>query len=86
VHCLHFFIFFYLITFLITFGLFFFQDHQFLVSRWRKYALEAIIILLLSYLLFMIMFIFYARIVLNGNINTCVVYEQHRVPSMPLLD
>jgi hypothetical protein len=34
VHCLHLFVFFYLITFfLITFGLFFFQDHQFLVSR-----------------------------------------------------
>jgi hypothetical protein len=33
-HCLHLFIFFYLITvFLITFDLFFFQDHQFLVSR-----------------------------------------------------
>jgi hypothetical protein len=30
------------------------------------------------------MFIFYARIVLSGNINTCVVYEQHRVPSTPL--
>jgi hypothetical protein len=29
--------------------------------------------------------IFHARIVLSGNINTCVVYEQHRVPSMPLL-
>jgi hypothetical protein len=27
-----------------------------------------------------------ARIVLSGNINTCVVYEQHRVPSTPLLD
>jgi hypothetical protein len=52
---------------------------------WRKYALEAIIILLLSYFLFMIMFIFYARIVLSRNINTCVVYEQHLVPSMPLL-
>jgi hypothetical protein len=34
VHCLHLFVFFYLITFfLITFGLFFFQDHQFLVYR-----------------------------------------------------
>jgi hypothetical protein len=33
-HCLHLFAFFYLITaFLITFGLFSFQDHQFLVSR-----------------------------------------------------
>jgi hypothetical protein len=33
-HCLHLFVFFYLITiFLITFDLFFFQDHQFLVSR-----------------------------------------------------
>jgi hypothetical protein len=30
------------------------------------------------------MFIFYARIVLSGNINTCVVYEQHCVPSTPL--
>jgi hypothetical protein len=52
---------------------------------WRKYALEAIIILLLSYFLFMIMFIFHARIVLSGNINTCVVYRQHCVPSTPLL-
>jgi hypothetical protein len=34
----------------------------------------------------MIMFIFHARIVLSGNINTCAVYEQHGVPSMPLLD
>jgi hypothetical protein len=34
VHCLPLFVFFYLITFfLITFGLFFFQDHHFLVSR-----------------------------------------------------
>jgi hypothetical protein len=33
-HCLHLFVFFYLITiFLITFDLFFFQDHQFLVSH-----------------------------------------------------
>jgi hypothetical protein len=33
-HCLHLFAFFYLITaFLITFGLFSFQDHQFLVSH-----------------------------------------------------
>jgi hypothetical protein len=33
-HCLHLFVFFYLITvFLITFDLFFFQDHQFLISR-----------------------------------------------------
>jgi hypothetical protein len=33
-HCLHLFVFFYLITvFLITFDLFFFRDHQFLVSR-----------------------------------------------------
>jgi hypothetical protein len=55
-------------------------------SGLRKYALEAIIILLLSYFLFMIMFIFHARIVLRGNINTCVVYKQHRVPSTPLLD
>jgi hypothetical protein len=31
----------------------------------------------------MIMFILHARIVLSGNINTCVVYEQHHVPSMP---
>jgi hypothetical protein len=32
--CLHLFVFFYLLTvFLITFDLFFFQDHQFLVSR-----------------------------------------------------
>jgi hypothetical protein len=30
------------------------------------------------------MFIFYARIALIGNINTCVVYEQHCVPSTPL--
>jgi hypothetical protein len=28
----------------------------------------------------------HARIVLSRNINTCVVYEQHRVPSTPLLD
>jgi hypothetical protein len=34
----------------------------------------------------MIMFIFHAKIVLSGNINTCVVYEQHFVPSTPLLD
>jgi hypothetical protein len=53
---------------------------------WRKYALEAITILLLSYFLFMIMFILHAWIVLSRNINTCVVYEQHRVPSTPLLD
>jgi hypothetical protein len=34
VHYLHLFVFFYLITFfLITFDLFFFQDHQFLISR-----------------------------------------------------
>jgi hypothetical protein len=52
----------------------------------RKYALEAIIIFLLSYFLFMIMFIFHARIVLSGNIKTCMVYEQYRVPSMSLLD
>jgi hypothetical protein len=33
-HCLHLFVFFYLLTvFLITFDLFSFQDHQFLVSR-----------------------------------------------------
>jgi hypothetical protein len=32
------------------------------------------------------MFILHARIVLSGNINTCVVYEQYCVPSMPLLD
>jgi hypothetical protein len=32
-HCLHLFVFFYLITFLITFDLFFLQDHQSLVSR-----------------------------------------------------
>jgi hypothetical protein len=31
-------------------------------------------------------YILYAIIVLSGNINTCVVYEQHRVPSMPLLN
>jgi hypothetical protein len=31
-HCLHLFVFFYLITFLITFDLFFLQDHQSLVS------------------------------------------------------
>jgi hypothetical protein len=55
-----------------------------LTLGWRKYALEAIIILLLSYFLFMIMFILHAIIVLSGNINTCVVYEQHRVPSTPL--
>jgi hypothetical protein len=30
------------------------------------------------------MFIFHARIVLSGNFNACVVYEQYRVPSMPL--
>jgi hypothetical protein len=52
---------------------------QFKCSFWKKYALEAIIILLLSYSLFMIMLIFHARIVLSGNINTCVVYEQHHV-------
>jgi hypothetical protein len=49
-----------------------------------NYALEAIIKMLLLYFLFMIMFIFHARIVLSGNFNTCVVYERHRVPSMPL--
>jgi hypothetical protein len=54
--------------------------------NWRKYALEATIILLLSYFLFMIMFIFHAKIVLSGNLNNCVIYEQHRVSSMPLLD
>jgi hypothetical protein len=32
-HCLHLFVFFYLITSLITFDLFFLQDHQSLVSR-----------------------------------------------------
>jgi hypothetical protein len=32
-HCLHLFVFFYLITFLITFDLFFLQDHHSLVSR-----------------------------------------------------
>jgi hypothetical protein len=32
------------------------------------------------------MFIFYAKIVLSGNINTCVVYEQHGVPSIHQLD
>jgi hypothetical protein len=32
------------------------------------------------------MFIFHARIILSRNINTYVVYEQHSVPSMPLLD
>jgi hypothetical protein len=32
-HCLHLFVFFYLITFLTTFDLFFLQDHQSLVSR-----------------------------------------------------
>jgi hypothetical protein len=32
-------------------------------------------------ILIMIMFIFYTRIVLSGNINTCVVYEKHHVPS-----
>jgi hypothetical protein len=32
-HCLHLFVFFYLITFLITFDLFSLQDHQSLVSR-----------------------------------------------------
>jgi hypothetical protein len=30
----------------------------------------------------MIMFIFHGRIVLSGNINVCVVYEQHCVPSI----
>jgi hypothetical protein len=34
----------------------------------------------------MIIFIIHARIVLSENINTCVVYEQHRVPTTPLLD
>jgi hypothetical protein len=52
----------------------------------RKYVLEAIIILLLSYFLSMIMFILHAIIVLSGNINACVVYEQHRVSSTPPLD
>jgi hypothetical protein len=32
----------------------------------------------------MIIFIFHAKIVLSGNINTYVVYEQHLVSSMPL--
>jgi hypothetical protein len=32
-HCLHLFVFFYLTTFLITFNLFFLQDHQSFVSR-----------------------------------------------------
>jgi hypothetical protein len=27
----------------------------------------------------MIIFIFYARIVLSGNINMCVVYEQQKL-------
>jgi hypothetical protein len=36
--------------------------------------------------MFMIMFVFHARIILSTNINTCVVYEQHCVPSKPLLD
>jgi hypothetical protein len=31
----------------------------------------------------MIIFIFHARVVLRGNINTCVVYEQYCVPIMP---
>jgi hypothetical protein len=39
--------------------------------------------LLLQFLL-MIMFIFYAKIVLSGNINTRVVYKQHNIPSTPL--
>jgi hypothetical protein len=56
------------------------------VGDWSKYALEAIIILVLSYFLFMIMFIFHARIVLSGNINTCEVDKQYCVSSMPLLD
>jgi hypothetical protein len=54
------------------------------VGDYWNYALEAIIKMLLLEFLLMIMFIFYARNVLSGNINTCVVYEQHRVPSMPL--
>jgi hypothetical protein len=54
-------------------------------GRLKEICPEAIIILLLSYLLFMIMFIFHARIILRGNINTCVVYEQYRVSIMPLL-
>jgi hypothetical protein len=32
------------------------------------------------------MFIFHARIVLNGNFNTCVVYKQHRVPKYASMD
>jgi hypothetical protein len=32
------------------------------------------------------MFIFHARMLLSRNINTYVVYEQHRVRGMPLLD
>jgi flagellar biosynthesis protein FlhB len=35
-------------------------------------------------ILFMKMFTFYAIILLSGNINTCVVYEQHLIPSMPI--
>jgi hypothetical protein len=34
----------------------------------------------------MIMFILGARIILSENIKICVIYEQHRVSSMPLLD
>jgi hypothetical protein len=35
---------------------------------------------LLLLFMFMIMFILHARIVLSGNINTCVVYEQTLCP------
>ena len=45
-----------------------------------KYALEAIIKMLLSYFLFMIKFIIHARIVLTGNISTCVFNRQNRSP------
>jgi hypothetical protein len=34
--------------------------------------------------MFMIMFIFHARIVLSGNINNYTVHKPHLVPSTPL--
>ena len=50
-----------------------------------KYVLETIIKLLLSYFMFMIKFIIHARIVLTGNIYTCVFNRQTEVPSKPLV-
>ena len=50
-----------------------------------EYAQEAIIKWLLSYSKFMINVYTHARIVLTGNINTCVLCKQKRVPSESLL-